>query len=454
MDDVLDLTRVESGKVVLQREWVGIQDIVFEAMEAIRPLVDTKGLNLIASVSEDLPQVYCDRTRIRQVVLNLTSNAARFTESGSVTVEAYAQEGHVIVGVTDTGPGISPDDRAVIFEPFSQGAGDVWRDRGGSGLGLSISQQFVNLHNGHLWVESELGSGSSFRFKLPISPPTESVGRPGHQIREDWIWREAAFRTERAGTAEQAQRPVITLMDPGGELYHELARYQNQVEIVSLDSSELLTDRYETCPADLLICNAAACRDERDTDLSDTMVVQCSLSDPVTKARSLGATGYLTKPVSRDDLATVLANHGEPIKRVLIVDDDPDVCRLFRRMLELCDASLEVLTASDGNEGLAHVRTGGFDLVLLDIVMGDLSGWDWLSQVRADPAISDLPVCFVTAQDLVEGPPTSPYLTMRVPGGFSARKLLRCSLEVSRLLRIPDAQLDLVPARTPAEEQV
>ena len=183
INDVLDLTRIEADRLVLYKERVDTGKVIDDAAVAVSPLLQSKHLALQISIPEDLPEVYCDRTRIEQVVLNLMSNAARYTEEGEVTVAVAQQDQHVLVSVADTGPGIPQEDVERIFEPFCQGTSEIWRDKGGSGLGLSISKRFVELHGGRMWVESKVGVGTTFTFDLPISAPIAHISRPGHQIR-------------------------------------------------------------------------------------------------------------------------------------------------------------------------------------------------------------------------------------------------------------------------------
>jgi signal transduction histidine kinase len=152
VNDVLDLSRIETDHVVLRRERVPIRAIIQVAVEAVRPLIENKRLKMHLDIPESLPDLYCDRTRIEQVVLNLLSNAVRYTDHGSIAIEASQQTHHLCVRVTDTGQGILPQDRERIFEPFAQGTSTVWRNKGGTGLGLSISKQFIELHDGRIWV--------------------------------------------------------------------------------------------------------------------------------------------------------------------------------------------------------------------------------------------------------------------------------------------------------------
>ena len=187
VDDVLDLSQVEAGKMVLAKEWTSLDQIVEAAALAVRALYDSKGLYLRAAAPSDLPPVFCDSTRIRQVILNLLSNAGRFTERGGVEVRATSNDQEIIVCVSDTGPGIAVADQDRLFQPFQQLDGSLRRSHGGTGLGLSISKRFVEMHQGKMWLQSPAhespgsagGPGAAFFFSLPLtteSPPWPAPG--------------------------------------------------------------------------------------------------------------------------------------------------------------------------------------------------------------------------------------------------------------------------------------
>jgi len=216
VNDVLDLSRIETDHVVLRRERIPIQAIIHVAVEAVRPLIENKRLEMRLDIPENIPDVYCDRTRIEQVVLNLLSNAVRYTDQGFIAIEARQQTNHLCVRVTDTGQGISPQDRERIFEPFAQGTSTVWRNKGGTGLGLSISKQFIELHEGRIWVESELGVGTTFAFELPISSWIEHLDtfqqsvRPGQKIQEEWLWYQRSSKPNLPDS--QQARPLLAVL--------------------------------------------------------------------------------------------------------------------------------------------------------------------------------------------------------------------------------------------------
>jgi signal transduction histidine kinase len=152
----------------LNVEEVNINDVTDEALELVRPHADEKGLQVRALIPSNLPNVWADRARVRQVLANMLANAVKFTERGTVSVAATAAEGWVTVSVSDTGVGISPEAQAYVFDEFRQADSSTTRRYGGTGLGLAISKRLVTLHGGRIWVDSEVGRGSTFHFTLPI----------------------------------------------------------------------------------------------------------------------------------------------------------------------------------------------------------------------------------------------------------------------------------------------
>jgi len=168
INGLLDLAKIEAGKMELNIEEVSISDVTQEALELVRPHADEKGLQVRSAIPQGLATVWADRARVRQVLANMLANAVKFTERGAVSVTATAAEGWVTVSVADTGVGISPEAQAYVFDEFRQADSSTTRRYGGTGLGLAISKRLVTLHGGRIWVDSEVGRGSTFHFTLPI----------------------------------------------------------------------------------------------------------------------------------------------------------------------------------------------------------------------------------------------------------------------------------------------
>ncbi|MCL6431709.1 MAG: HAMP domain-containing histidine kinase, partial [Anaerolineae bacterium] len=176
IDDVLDLSQIEAGRMGLVKEPTDLAEVIHEAAEMLQRLAQRKGLYLRVQIEEPLPVLDLDRTRIRQVLLNLLNNGVRYTERGGITVLARTQEGQLLVSVSDTGPGISPDSLERIFESFYQIETSTSRRKGGIGLGLAISRHFIEMHGGRIWAESEPGVGSCFSFSLPLEREVRERG--------------------------------------------------------------------------------------------------------------------------------------------------------------------------------------------------------------------------------------------------------------------------------------
>ena len=438
INDVLDLSQVEAERLALHREWLSIADLIDGALTIVRPLVDEKGLELQVSVPADLPQIYCDPRRIRQVILNLVSNAARFTESGSVAIKACVQAQYIAVSVSDTGPGIAPEDASRIFEPFQQASANLPGHGQGSGLGLSISKQFVDLHDGRMWLEANTDTGSTFSFRLPISPLIGPTAPPQRWITEGWV-----ERTTRAEVPSAQLDQRMILCDKTGEIYPVFSRYADRVEFVDTREIGQVPKVLEESPAQALVINEetparlwSTIRQARAM-MPDVPIVGCALPPSALHALSAGAKGYLLKPLKREDLKQAL-DAAAPVRRVLVVDDEPDALYLLTQMLHILNGSLDVVACASGKQALEEMRRVRFDLVLLDIILPDMDGWQVLDAKAQDELTRDIPVVLVSAQDPRDQPLASELVVATMGGGLSISKVLRCCRQLSALLLQPD----------------
>lgn len=438
IDDVLDLSQIGAGRMGLHRDWADLREIIGTALTVVRPLAEKKNLRLEMVIPENLPRVYCDRTRILQVVVNLLSNAARFTEEGGITTHVAEDDNDVIVSVTDTGPGMASEETQSIFEPFSQGRGGR-RRKGGSGLGLSISKEFVELHGGRMWLESEMGAGSTFAFRLPISGPMEHAAPPGRWIAEGWVERKPRTR----GAPVRLDQRVI-ICDETGELHALFTRRYDEIEYVDTRDLQQTVHELRQCPAQAVLLNAASpdalwpLVHRAMEEIRETPIIGSCVPPKAERALAAGATGYLTKPVKRAKLLAAIERIGRPVKRVLVVDDEADAVTLLDLSLRAYDSRLEIATASTGREALEAIRKWKPDLVLLDIVMPQMDGWQVLALKNQEARIADIPVIVVSAQDPRDQPYVSKVVLCTMGDGLSVSKLLRCSRQLSALLLQPE----------------
>ena len=301
-----------------------------------------------------------------------------------MTIEVALVDRQVRVRMTDTGAGIKPEYVERVFEPFWQGAGGGRGTTASTGLGLSISRLLVGRHGGRMWVESQPGVGTSFFFTLPVDVAPGAGVEAAHHIKADWPWREQAFRTDRSVAVEQLRKPRFIVWDETGALLPAWANYSDDIEFVGLQDLARLPDALDACPAHAVVLNVA--QPERLWSLAERVrseirgipVLGCSISRRVQRDTELGVLGHLVKPVAFEDLQRALRTLPSPLRRVLVVDDDTDVLQLFRGMLELYDDTLEIATAPSGAQALEALRRAPPDLMLLDIVMPNLDGWQVL----------------------------------------------------------------------------
>jgi len=454
INDVLDLSQIEAGQMAVHREPVELREVVAQAAQVVAPLVQMKGLDLEIDIAEDLPVIHCDRTRIRQVILNLVSNAARFTDQGSIRIVARRRGARAEVSVSDTGTGIPEEDAERIFEPFYQARNVQRGQHEGAGLGLSISQQFVALHGGRMWLESTLGQGSTFYFELPIHTSAVASEGASRWFSDEWRWKRHAGGIAHSD-ARLDERYVIC--ERGYDLISTAQRYAPHWEFVPAAGLDQARERLGAAPAQAVLCNArnaAALLDDvlRGGEmLQDTPIIGCSLDMGAERERWGGIDAYLVKPFKRADLQeAILTAVGQAPERLLLVDDDPDTLRLGRRLLGTSFPQATVEVATDGQSALQQLRAVDPDVLLLDVILPDMEGWDVLREMQDDPELENVPTVMVSAQDPLVGPPSSPYLMATMPRGISINRLLRCCQAVSRILLEPERSLRSEPASRPA----
>lgn len=396
VNDVLDLARIEAAQLIIVPQEVDPAALVHDAADTMRSFVETHNLTLYTTIESDLPQLRIDPIRIRQVLFNLLNNATRFTDQGGITVEVRRQEENVVFSVADTGVGIAPEKLPLLFEEFQQLDGSMRRRHGGSGLGLAISRKFVELHDGHIWVESEVGKGSTFYFSLPIShTSTDPIRKlPQSNQRKPDLEPELVLL---AATPSPSAAALLTRYLSGCRtmVVHNLEqarlaaqKLMPQVVILDTAHSELTPAKLEELA--------------QEWELPRTFFMACPLPGEELLRQQLAVDGYLLKPVSRQSLWDVLRQFGDNTDRVLLIDDDRDFVRLMSRMLDNPLRRYQVLRAHNGQEGMALFRHHQPDLILLDLSLPDINGVEVLQKIRSTPMGQHMPIIIVSAQDEID----------------------------------------------------
>ena len=230
VDDVLILAEADTGSMQLTKETVSIRNLIRESTEAVSGLFERKGLHLTVAISSHVPNLYCDPTRIQQVLLNLLSNAARFTEHGGAQVRAFESNGMLTVTVSDTGAGIEPSNLDRLFQPFQQSAPWVRRQYGGTGLGLAISKRLVEAHGGKIRIGSVVGEGTSVSFELPLG--REQAATPWQSSQSPYY--EYGARTRSSSAPKAEIEPKLLVVEEESTLSDLLKRTLNGVEVSSV----------------------------------------------------------------------------------------------------------------------------------------------------------------------------------------------------------------------------
>lgn len=438
VDDVLDLSQIDAGQTALIKERVALGEIISAATIAVRPLYDSKNLYLEVEIPDNLPLTLCDRTRIREVFLNLLSNAGRFSETGGVRIKVRQDDNQILVAVKDTGPGIAKEDQAKLFRPFQQLDGSIRRRFGGTGLGLSISKQFIELHGGKMWVESIPGEGANFIFTLPIDPPQPPLDRGALRWLNPYQPDEKPHHLPRLTGREL--NPRVVVVEKGKQIQRLFHRYFDGVEVIPAPDIENALKELAAVPSQALMINAVSV-DETIQELQSTgqlpygvPTIIFSMPEMGSVFNKLGVVDYLVKPISNNTLLGAIDNLNCKVKTILVVDDEPDALQLFRRMLTNAKKGFRVLRASDGKQALEILQSQKPDLILLDLVMPEMDGFQLLAIKEADKNLRQIPVLLISARDFSGHPIVSNTLTVTCRDGVSMQQLLSSIDALSSIL--------------------
>jgi len=410
INDVLDLSKIESGKMEAFAENFDVSSLIDQVTGTVQPLMSKNNNQLKIERGEQLGHAHQDHTKMRQALLNLLSNAAKFTHEGTITLRAERRsqsDGEwLIFSVNDTGIGIPTDKQDHVFEEFSQADSSTTRDYGGTGLGLPISRRFCQMLGGDLTVWSSAGKGSTFTMQVPAQLPGADAVIPAEVAP---LRTGAELETLRiSGTGR-----TVLVIDDDPEARDIVERFlrKDGFDVVTAGSGEEgLHLAHQLQPAAITLDVMMPDMDgwsvlralKADPVLHDIPVVMLTMVDDKSKGYSLGATNYLTKPVDRGQLHHALTHYctsGEPCS-ALLVEDDPATREIMARTLE--EADWQVSEASNGREALDQLAREIPRVILLDLMMPVMDGFDFLLEMRANADWQDIPVIVLTAKDLTE----------------------------------------------------
>ena len=402
INDILDLSKIEAGKMELYLEEFTVSTLIKEVEGTVQTLIARKKNRLVVKGVENAGTMTADLIKVRQALFNLLSNAAKFTEEGTITLavsrSGEGEKERVTFRVTDTGIGMNEDQLSRLFEAFAQADASTTRKYGGTGLGLAITRRFVRMMGGDVTVESKPGAGSSFVITLPADVS---------KIRTA----DAAAPISRPITLPVNQDSVLVIDDDANtrELMRRFLEKEGFFVDEASNGSEGLRRAKELLPTVITLDVMMPDTDgwtvlqalKSDPATMDIPVVMLTMVDNRNLGFALGATEYLTKPMDKNRLASVLDRYrcADPRGcRILVVEDDTATREMMTHLLEKDKWTVD--SAVNGREGLEKVAENTPHLILLDLMMPEMDGFDFAAQLRSDQRYRAIPIIVVTAKDV------------------------------------------------------
>ena len=407
INSVLDLSKVEAGKMELLLEDIDLPSMLEETLATAKPLTEKNGSVLKLQHSDDIGVMHADLTRLRQILFNLLSNAAKFTLNGTVTLDVSREERDgrdtICFSVTDTGIGMSDEQLQKVFDPFTQADATTTREYGGTGLGLTITRKFCEMMGGSIGVESEKDKGTRFTVWLPAE-----VEDPGEITLDDSAQTtEAAKATAETAAPESGTVLVIDDDDDARDLLSRFLEREGYNVATAPGGEEGLRLAKEIKPAVITLDVMMPSMDgwavlsnlKQDPELAAIPVIMLTIVEEEQMGLALGASEYLTKPIDWEKLSGILEKYNldSGSSSVLVVEDDSATREMMRRTLE--KEGWNVVEAENGRVGLERLAEAKPDLILLDLMMPEMDGFEFVSHLQADADSRSIPIVVVTAKD-------------------------------------------------------
>ncbi|MBN1439286.1 MAG: GAF domain-containing protein [Anaerolineales bacterium] len=401
INDILDISRIDAGKMELAFEEVDMRNLIQSVASTALGLIKDKPIRLSQYIPDDIPLARADPIRARQVLLNLLSNAAKFTESGSIVIEAKLQTNpdnypEIVVSVSDTGSGIPSDHFPKLFEAFSQVDASPTRRTGGTGLGLSICKRLVEMHGGRIWVDSILGKGSTFYFTLPALQPKAAP----------------AAETAPAAAAAPGRKTVLVVENESGvvQLYRRYLEPRGYTIVELTDGARAVPMARELRPYAILLDVNMPSPDgwqvlaqlKSDPVTRPLPVILCTITEDRGRGLSLGAADYLVKPILETDLVSSLEKLEKTDHKdynVLVIEDNPDEAQIVQRILEKL-SGFSVAMVAEAKSGVERAENDKPSLIILDLQLPGSAGFDVLSTLHTNPKTKPIPVIVLSSADM------------------------------------------------------
>jgi CheY-like chemotaxis protein len=433
VNDILDLSKIESGRMELFLETVDVCSVVSDVATTVQPLMEKNENRLEVRCPENTGVLHADLTKIRQSLFNLLSNAAKFTKKGKIILEGWREkvgsDDWVTFRVMDSGIGMTRQQIDRLFHPFTQADASTTRQFGGTGLGLTITRRFCQMMGGDVTVESRPGSGSTFTIHLPaeVKPLEERTraeaadadARVGLDTGADAVADETETHASSSLVAAMGEsagsRGTVLVIDDdpdARELMRRLLTREGYRVETAADGNDGLRLAKEVHPCAITLDVLMPTMDgwavltalKSDAGLAAIPVIMVSITSDRTLAYALGATDYLTKPIERDRLRAVLRRLDFDCRlvpcRALVVDDDAANRKILRSVLE--KESWIVTEAEDGKAALASVAEKTPDLILLDLMMPNMDGFEFAERLHRDVRFRSIPIVVITAKELTD----------------------------------------------------
>ena len=411
VNGVLDLSKIEAGKMDLYLETFDAGAMAKDVSATVKPLMEKRKNVVELAVAPDTGEMHADLTKVRQVLFNLLSNASKFTENGKIRFESRHEPGvaadapgWVVFKVADTGIGMTPEQLAKLFQPFVQADASTTRKYGGTGLGLAISKRFVEMMGGSVLAESEPNVGTTFTVRLPAR-----------------VLKEAGITAVEAGgsavehAANQAggARTTVLVIDDESAVRETVTRTltADGIRVVGAADGEAGLRAARDIHPDLIILDvmmpkmdgwAVLTALKADPEVADIPVVMLTMINDADLGYVLGASEYLNKPIDRERLINVIGKYrsvdAEKEDEVLIVEDDEATREVIRR--SLTREGWSVVETPNGRVALEHMAQRAPSLILLDLIMPEMDGFEFLVEVQKRPEWATIPVCVMTSKDL------------------------------------------------------